>query len=506
MVLIVLVLGAYAGWFIYRSSFVVEGKRYFCLFDDAMVSMRYAANWAAGNGLVWQAGERVEGFSNPLWTMLMGVVHLLPVSIRHTSLVVQVIGVAVLWGCLGATLRLGRSVGLSPSCRLLAGGLFVGQWNLLFFTLAGMETGLYALLITLALASCADALRRGEARVGPMAWLAVAAWVRPDAAIVIATTVVFMLVACRNRRRMAMGVLLIVGVIGLQTIWRRYYYGAWMPNTYYLKATGWPLVDRLPVGLHTGVWTLAALGVPIGLAMVSVVVRLDWWRAYLATTLIATLAYEIYVGGDAWPKHYRFVVPVSAGLMVLAVDAMSVIARQAWTRRAGLMTAFMACVVLASTNSLHWRNWLLLDRPIATLANRTSVRYAVGLDRIADPSATAAVAWAGAFPYFSGRTCFDMLGKCDAHIARLAAGDTIRVAGHNKFDPRYTISTYHPDVLVDCIRLLRPDQLEAFYPVVVEVDGARLMFSVRKGTHRVHGGRRIDWQRAWEVFEATPRS
>ena len=32
--------------FIYRTSFVaIDGHRYFCLFDDAMISMRYAWNW-----------------------------------------------------------------------------------------------------------------------------------------------------------------------------------------------------------------------------------------------------------------------------------------------------------------------------------------------------------------------------------------------------------------------------------------------------------------------------
>jgi len=37
---------AYALLFIYRTSFVVAGRRYFSLFDDAMVSMRYARNVA----------------------------------------------------------------------------------------------------------------------------------------------------------------------------------------------------------------------------------------------------------------------------------------------------------------------------------------------------------------------------------------------------------------------------------------------------------------------------
>src|SRR5437588_12649052 len=35
---------AWAGWFIFRTSFVAGGRRVFCLFDDAMISMTYARN------------------------------------------------------------------------------------------------------------------------------------------------------------------------------------------------------------------------------------------------------------------------------------------------------------------------------------------------------------------------------------------------------------------------------------------------------------------------------
>ena len=41
----------YASFFIYRTSFDVGGERYFSLFDDAMISMRYARNLAHGLGL-----------------------------------------------------------------------------------------------------------------------------------------------------------------------------------------------------------------------------------------------------------------------------------------------------------------------------------------------------------------------------------------------------------------------------------------------------------------------
>ena len=41
------------------------------LADDSFVSFRYAWNLVRGHGLVYNAGERVEGYSNLLWTLLM---------------------------------------------------------------------------------------------------------------------------------------------------------------------------------------------------------------------------------------------------------------------------------------------------------------------------------------------------------------------------------------------------------------------------------------------------
>ena len=39
--------------------------------DDAYISFRYARNLADGLGLVYNAGERIEGYTNFLWTVLL---------------------------------------------------------------------------------------------------------------------------------------------------------------------------------------------------------------------------------------------------------------------------------------------------------------------------------------------------------------------------------------------------------------------------------------------------
>ena len=64
--------------FIYEVSFIaINGRRYVTLFDDAMISMRYAWNFAHGMGLVWNPGEYVEGYTNLLMTLFMSFVILI---------------------------------------------------------------------------------------------------------------------------------------------------------------------------------------------------------------------------------------------------------------------------------------------------------------------------------------------------------------------------------------------------------------------------------------------
>src|SRR5580700_4983251 len=43
--------------------------RWIC--DDAFITMRYVKNFVDGNGLVYNIGERVEGYTHFLWLMLL---------------------------------------------------------------------------------------------------------------------------------------------------------------------------------------------------------------------------------------------------------------------------------------------------------------------------------------------------------------------------------------------------------------------------------------------------
>ncbi|MBK8551514.1 MAG: hypothetical protein IPL53_10830 [Ignavibacteria bacterium] len=53
--------------------------------DDAYISFRYVQNFVDGNGLVFNIGERVEGYTNLLWVLILSVVVFLKFQIETTS-------------------------------------------------------------------------------------------------------------------------------------------------------------------------------------------------------------------------------------------------------------------------------------------------------------------------------------------------------------------------------------------------------------------------------------
>src|SRR5258708_26740462 len=134
----------WAGIFIFQSSFIAfDGKRYFALRDDAMVSMRYAWNLSHGIGLVWAKGVYVEGYTNPLMTLYMAIATGLfdkPIAVLFIQItrVVFVLGIAYL--SMKITRIVFRLSGLPKSdvFGVIIFGLVLAYYPLSFWTLLGM--------------------------------------------------------------------------------------------------------------------------------------------------------------------------------------------------------------------------------------------------------------------------------------------------------------------------------------------------------------------------------
>ncbi|MEJ2013921.1 MAG: hypothetical protein P8X64_17065 [Anaerolineales bacterium] len=247
--LLLVAFAAYSAVFIWQSSFVIDGERYFVLFDDAMISMQYARNLQQGYGLVWNpGGPHVEGFSSPLWVGILALVHFLPLPASKISVVVQILGALFLLLNLVyvkkvADLELEDSRWFAFIAVLLTAFYYpLIQWSLL-----GNEVGLLALAVTF---FTWLALSRKYVVEHPWRFyglLSLLLFIRLDAAIAFVAIWGYSVWQTNDDRKaqlLAGGVWLAAAIL-IQTIFRLAYFGELLPNTYYLKMTGFPILKRV---------------------------------------------------------------------------------------------------------------------------------------------------------------------------------------------------------------------------------------------------------------------
>jgi hypothetical protein len=140
----------YGVQYIQKSAVVVEGQTYYILFDDAMISMRYAYNLAHGLGLVWNPGEYVEGFTNPLWVGYMALFHLFPIPASQISFYIQLSGLVFLAVSLFFVRKIVEEFTSDIFVMLAAVALTAFYGPLNTWGLLGMEVSLLTLILTAA--------------------------------------------------------------------------------------------------------------------------------------------------------------------------------------------------------------------------------------------------------------------------------------------------------------------------------------------------------------------
>lgn len=459
----------WSGLFIYQSSYVaLDGHRYFGLFDDAMISMRYAWNFAHGQGLVWNSGQRVEGYSNLLMTLLMTVSALF-LSKPLAVLAIQVLGILTMLATAFVTKRIADEIAVGQQYREWIGVLaFVAvlfYYPLSYWTLMGMETGLLTLLLMSSALLALRWLRSGRTLelVGASLLSGLAFLTRNDSLILSALIFAFLLLeayAGKWQKPMWLKVLY-AGALYLvfpivQTAFRLLYYGQLLPNTYTLKLAYFPLSIRLIGGARFVLPFLGQTILVLALAVLALVLRFQRVRLFLLSFMAATLAYQVYVGGDPWPS-WRMLAPAMPALFVLAIIASTNIASR-WATLAAHKYLSSAFILLLFFSALFLTDLPFLgDMSVrgptsAAIANRVNTNTAIAIDQLTSPRATVGVIWAGTLPYYVDRQAVDFLGKSDPRIAALNAdvsgavswSGMISVPGHNKYDLEYSIVGLQP--------------------------------------------------------------
>jgi hypothetical protein len=114
------------------------------LSDDSFISFRYADHLVRGHGLVYNVGERVEGYTNLLWTLLLAGALRLGIPPEVSAPMLGIAGWLALVAILGwRSWRRDRPGLFFP----LAAALVLLLDDFQTWATGGLETSLFALLV-----------------------------------------------------------------------------------------------------------------------------------------------------------------------------------------------------------------------------------------------------------------------------------------------------------------------------------------------------------------------
>ena len=442
--------------------------------DDAFISFRYADNLVRYGELVFNPGERVEGYTNFLWTVLMAGVIALggdPVPWSKWLGIAFAIGTVLVVARFSARYQQERSSWDVVGPLLLAGAPAYACW-----ATGGLETAQFTFFATLGWTSYL--LERAEGRRWPLSgvWFAVSALARPEGMLLFGLTGLHRLLELVGTRKLPGRQDWVWGV-GFALVfapyfaWRWAYFGWPFPNTYYVK-TGAGSFWR--PGLRYW-WSWVAdhhLWVVPALAVARPVLGEGRERrmfTLLGLYLVVMSVYVIKVGGDFMGLH-RFLVPLMPMLAVLAAIGLRGMVDALRAQGHGTGSLTFTGVLVAALLAVHAgrvdRDALEVgseggvDR-IGWLAMFADQCTAIGkhLRATAPADASLATTAAGIIPYYSRLYTVDVLGLNDEWIAHNVPARGSR-PGHTKSAPMSYLLGKHVDYMVyhPTIAARRPGQ------------------------------------------------
>jgi hypothetical protein len=290
-----------------------------------------------------------------------------------------------------------------------------------------------------------------------------AALTRPEGTLFFALTVLHRGLTQLARRKLRVGrpELVFVGVFAALVVphllWRRWYYGWWVPNTFYIKASGiggsWQqggyYLLKVVVDYH--LWV-----VPIVLA-IGLLLRPERGARVLAgfaALVVGVFAlYVASVAGD-FMGLYRFVMPALPLCALAAALGLRLTLAPLASRPAVpvVLTTLLLGLHAAHAVVVDQRSFKIgADRGIDTpgfLRWYTADRAAIGkwFGHYARPDDYAAVGGAGAQVYYSGIRSLDCYGLSDEYIAHQVRPMSSR-PGHQKYAPDAYILSKKPTII-----------------------------------------------------------
>lgn len=411
--------------------------------DDAFISYRYVANHVNDGELVYNSGERVEGFTNFGW-----VIYLITWASLGSDfiLVSQVTGFLFGAGVVLLTFLIAREVFDDRYWLFSVAALALVGVNrsLAYWAPAGLETALFAFLALLCLFTY---LKRSW---GLIVAIVLAVWIRPEGALVAGLLLLIEYAERRKLPRFTMSASAVALLLSLPFIvFKTVYYGSLLPNPFYAK-TGFDW-QQVTSGLeycwrflsHYGFWGVSLIVPAIFFR------RLNRnQRAVLLFAALYTL-YIVVIGGDVLKVH-RFFLPVIGCYAILPLLGLSHLINKVAAKTRTLLLFLISIPLVVLTYEM--------PREFAEIYNRNEINFTAEQKELAfkmlqfdSTDFSVATSTIGVFGYeLLGHKVIDMLGLTDPTIARhseIAPPDIRHTWKELKHNSQYLLSEA-PDYII----------------------------------------------------------
>ncbi len=443
------------------SVFLILCFKISFLSDDAFISYRYAKNFINGEGLVFNSGERVEGYTNFLWVMFSAVFIKSGIDPLRGARIISILSAFLV---LVITFLIAKEVfKISGLISYLGVTMLALNPGFVLWTYSGMETIFFTLLVTAGIFFTLLFLGNNKNRylIYSSVLFSLSALTRPEGVYFFFLNSLFLLISFWSNRskerflglagRLLLPVVIFLVIYGSYFIWRFSYYGYIFPNTFYAK-TGFD--NQILRGLYY-CFKFYRESMAMGLLLIFPVYLIIKERRnkkiiYVLFIILGYLLYVILIGGDNLLVQ-RFIVPVMPLIYTLIMLGLYRFFRD-YSIRFSMKFIITALIIFSSLFVIVDSRTFPMYGVSSTLSHYENMkRAALWLKENAAPDETLAVESAGIIPYYSELKSYDRLGLSDLYISHKGKYEG---GAKEKNDEEYILLKRQPTYFIDAFPTL----------------------------------------------------
>jgi len=395
--------------------------------DDSFISYRYAENLSSGRGLVFNPGEKVEGFSNFLWVLLLAFFNIMGINPLISSKTISLFASLLLVFLVSRT---GLAFGLSKLSSSLSALTLSFSTSLAYYSMSGLETVFYTFLLLLAVFMNEKYEKEKKEKYFYFLYgiLLAAALTRPEGILfLVLSSLYHFLKKILTKKGIPLERILAAQILSFSfyvflIILRYFYYAEILPNTFYAKPAG-TFIEEGYNAFYANIRNAFFSGSFFLLPLFFLLIQKNFLKKF-AYPLLFCLGQMIFLSyaGD-WMAFGRFFLPILPLVIILIFSLLDLrgVSPEKSSSKSVLKFASLLVAILFAGFNIFQTTKAITNKdiyPYNVMNSTCLVPLGKWLNQKFPTQAVVALRRQGAIPYYSKLKSLDFLGLTEKRIAK----------------------------------------------------------------------------------------